>query len=1433
MAQSHKRGVSMNGNWKVLGAFLVVFAMVMTGCTGGAKPISVALSLTSPQNAVAGQVLNITAQVTNDSKTAGVTWSLSGAGALSSQTTTSVTYTAPSPIASNGTATITATSISNPMKVATLTINLQAVTVSLTPSAAQTDEQTQTTAVTAAVGNDPTTAGVTWSLNTGAKGTLSSATTTGVTYNAPASVTVASADTITATSKFDSTKTATLTINLVPPPAVTTSALPSGTVGTAYTTTNLAATGGVSPYTWTVTSASGTFPAGLTLSSAGAISGTPTAYGTFNFTVQAKDANGFTASANLSIKVNPAPVNITTTTLPSGVINTLYSATLASTGGATPITWSWVAQSGSSIPPGLILAATGSITGTPTATGTFNVTVTATDSSTPALTASKNFSITIGQASAFSSGSSTTFTVGTAGTFTVTTTGFPAPALTESGALPSGVTFKDNGNGTGTLSGTPAAGTGKAYAITFTANNGVGSNATQNFTLTVDQAPAITSATSATFTVGAAGSFTVTTTGFPTSALTETGTLPSGVTFVDNGNGTGTLGGTPASGTNGSYPISFTANNGVGSPASQNFTLTVNTAPVVTSANVTTFTVGTAGSFTVTTTGTPTPSLTETGTLPGGVTFIDNGNGTGTLAGTPAAGTGKTYSISFKATNTTGSSTQSFTLTVDQASAITSGNSTTFTVGAAASFTVMTTGFPAPAITETGALPSGVTFTDNGNGTGTLAGTPASGSLGTYAITFTATNGVGSPANQAFTLTVNTAPVITSGSSTTFTVGTLGTFSVTTTGTPTPSLTETGALPGGVTFTDNGNGTATLAGTPTAGGNFPITIKATSASGNTSQNFTLTVDQVPSITSSNSTTFNVGSNGSFTVTTTGTPTPSLTETGTLPSGVSFTDNGNGTGTLSGTPASGTAGSYPITFTATNGIGSPAAQAFTLTVGTAAACTSGGGESLFNGQYAFVLKGFDNGTTPEPALVGGVITVDGAGHITAGALDMNLNSGVQTNLAVTSASSFYKVTAGGQTGCMVITTSAGTQNYRFSLGNISGGVASTGHMIDFDASGPFTAGVLRKQTTSAFGTGAGQVTGNYAFGVSSVQNTTSCTNSVCGGSFGAAGVFNMSGGTVTGGEVDFNNSGFLDGSNTAGGNWATSPVSFTSGSYSVSSTNGRGTLTFTPQGATLVSTVIYVVSSTEVLVMDTDAQTNTIFAGELLKQSGTPFSANPLSGNYVGYQSGPSSSVAGASRVTLLLITPSGTGLTGTQLRNDAGSFQQKSISSVTYTVSSTGRMTLSGAGATNPPIFYLVSANEAFFMDSNSTADSGVFQLQTGGPFSTSSATGNYAFGTIDPEDSNGSVSSGVAAFTPATTTINVTQDQNSNGGGGPQSGTQSFTYTVDSTGLGMIPVSPATSCTISATSTTCQTLFYIISPTKAVVMDTQSSNPKQQLADK
>ena len=195
------------------------------------------------------------------------------------------------------------------------------------------------------------------------------------------------------------------------------------------------------------------------------------------------------------------------------------------------------------------------------------------------------------------------------------------------------MTFTDNGDGTATLAGTPAAGSAGTYALTITASNGIGSDAAQSFTLTVDAAPAITSVASATFTEGSAGTFTVTSTGNPTAALTETGALPTGVTFTDNGDGTATLAGTPAAGTRGTYSLAIDAGNGVSPDATQSFTLTVDAAPSITSGASTTFTEGSAGTFTVTSTGNPTAGLSETGLLPTGVTFVDNGDGTATLPG--------------------------------------------------------------------------------------------------------------------------------------------------------------------------------------------------------------------------------------------------------------------------------------------------------------------------------------------------------------------------------------------------------------------------------------------------------------------------------------------------------------------------------------------------------------------------------------------------------------------------------------------------------------------------------------------------------------------------------------------------------------------------------------------------------------------------------
>ena len=361
--------------------------------------------------------------------------------------------------------------------------------------------------------------------------------------------------------------------------------------------------------------------------------------------------------------------------------------------------------------------------------------------------------------------------------------------------------------------------------------SGAGASSTNSTTdnVTIEVPLAITSASSTTFTVGTAGSFTVTTTGNPSPTFSETGALPSGVTLSS----AGILSGTPAAGTGGTYPITITASNGVGPNATQDFTLTVDQSPAITSANSATFTVGTAGSFTATASGFPSATFSETGILPTGVTMSSSG----VLSGTPAAGTGGTYPLTITASNGVGSNaTQSFTLTIDQPPAITSASSTTFTVGGAGSFTVTTSSFPSPTFSETGALPSGVTMSSSG----VLSGTPAAGTGGVYSITITASNGVGSNATQNFTLTVDQAPAITSANNATFTEGTSGSFTVTATGYPSATFSETGVLPTGLTISSAG----VLSGTPTgASGNYPITITASNGVGsNATQSFTITVN---------------------------------------------------------------------------------------------------------------------------------------------------------------------------------------------------------------------------------------------------------------------------------------------------------------------------------------------------------------------------------------------------------------------------------------------------------------------------------------------------------------------------------------------------------------------------------------------------------------
>ncbi|HTW08924.1 MAG TPA: putative Ig domain-containing protein [Acidimicrobiales bacterium] len=627
-----------------------------------------------------------------------------------------------------------------------------------------------------------------------------------------------------------------------------------------------------------------------------------------------------------TVQVVPLPAfsSAATLTVPVG---TAFSVPVTATGPPAPT----LSESGT-LPAGVTFTAgaagTATLAGTSSvAPGVYNFNFIATNAIGDT---AQNFTLTIGQAPAITSAGSDSaapFAVGSAGSFTVTTTGSPLPALTESGQLPTGVNFNDNGDGTATISGTPATGTAGAYPITITASNGVSPDAYQNFTLTIDQPQAITFTGPSLGLVGTPATLSATggASGSPV-AFTVDFTSGAGVCNVSGTNGT-TLNYTAA----GMCVIDANqAGSGYYLPAPQvQWAVTVDQPPAFTSAATYTTPAGTAFSFPVGATGSPVPTLSESGTLPAGATFTAGTAGTATLAGTASVPAG-VYTFTLSAVSNAGSTTQAFMLTVTAPPSFTSASSTTCTVGQPASFMVMALGTPTPTLSESGTLPVGVTFTPGPNGTATLAGNLSSASEGTFPLTISAANSVAT-VNQAFTLTVVSGTLlITSAASTTFTAGAAGTFTVTATGTPTPTLSESGALPSGVSFKAGSAGTATLAGTPvaTAKGIYPVTFTASSTAGKTSQAFTLTVDQVPSLTSAATVTETAGAPFSFAVTATGYPAPTLTGAS-LPGGVSFSGNGNGTGTLSGTTAV-AAGTYQVTVAATNAAGM-ATQAITLTV----------------------------------------------------------------------------------------------------------------------------------------------------------------------------------------------------------------------------------------------------------------------------------------------------------------------------------------------------------------------------------------------------------------------------------------------------------------------------------------------------------------------
>lgn len=189
-----------------------------------------------------------------------------------------------------------------------------------------------------------------------------------------------------------------------PPPAIvvaTTPAPPAGIVTNGYPgfTFAVASAGSPSPWTWAVTS--GALPGGLMLFADGSLTGTPTAAGSFTFTVSVTDSAQPSASGSqaFSVTINkPDPLLISPgQTPPAGVHGTPYGFAFFATGGYLPLSWTVTAGT---LPSGLTLNSDGTLTGTPTAASStpFAFTVTVTDSRTPTpATNSVDYAITISE----------------------------------------------------------------------------------------------------------------------------------------------------------------------------------------------------------------------------------------------------------------------------------------------------------------------------------------------------------------------------------------------------------------------------------------------------------------------------------------------------------------------------------------------------------------------------------------------------------------------------------------------------------------------------------------------------------------------------------------------------------------------------------------------------------------------------------------------------------------------------------------------------------------------------------------------------------------------------------------------------------------------------------------------------------------------------
>ena len=770
------------------------------------------------------------------------------------------------------------------------------------------------------------------------------------------------------------------------------------------------------------------------------------------------------------------------------------------------------------------------------------------------------------------------------------------------------------------------------------------------------------------------------------------------------------------------------------------------------------------------------------------------------------------------------------------------------TAGSPYSQTLSETGGKAPytwAVVSGSSLPTGLSLDAT---TGVISGTPTKGGSYTTQIQVTDSSSPAKVAIISFSLTVAYAPIsVTTASLPAGVVGTayLQTLAATGGNGVYTWLVVDGSLPAGLTLSSS---TGVISGTPTTGGSSTVKIQVADGSSpaNTAtasysfaianQPISITTTSLPGGTVAAAyaqTLTAIGGNGDYTWSVIG---------GTLPSGLTLNA---ASGILSGTPT--TAASSSFTVQVADTTGATATQSLSVSV-QAAPIT---GDALLQGQYLFKLDSFIDGQVyAGHEVFVGSLTLDGAGNVTAGLVDFGDDDG--NNMMQMPATGSYSIGSDGR-GTLTLQLPPGTVQFQIAVaGAQSNAVAVQVSLVETDARYSFEryaqcygSGFLQKQDTSAFSTTS--LVGSSVFGWSGDTYLGSTDPSLAQqGGLSLAGQLvidsslNLTAAssadiaTNLAADTSISLSGTVAGDATPGASGATNFAAF-----------GRATVTLPstsyPNGVLPHITSLYIIDANTYYAMGVPGSDHSpIYSGYVRKQSGT-FDGTTLTGSLVAYGTSQhdhastnyasyagTQTLYGSSEAFLGRFVGDGAGNLHLVLdRNEAGAVGTNLASDLTYSVSSTGRVTTSGGF-----VMWLSGPNQGFAttLPSNGTSYAELLTLepQTAQNYSAANLTGSYISGTLSADAFDSTNYSGLVALDGSGNLTNGTIDFFGDGGAqafGTGAPSISGTYQVDAYGRGTLLGNLLLSGSAAGTESL---VFETVSPSRAVAISNTAAGTAQ-----